>query len=243
MVENTEPIQKPAISSGSGLMSVKKMGSQLGLKKTESYRLIHMGFFETIELFGKTWIDRDSFEAWYANQVHYVKTEGEAPGKRLTEKSYSVKEISGLLGISEGSVYDLIKKNCFETIQTNGQRRIDKDDFDRWYANQTRYQAVTDKEKYTQAAPRQEALDKEGAGTDGGCCDTTCMVDKTTFNVPSGSEEIPEYYTVLQASKIAGVSKITISVWISGEKFPSVRIGKSVYIQSKGFHEFILTRG
>jgi excisionase family DNA binding protein len=187
MVENTEPIQKPAISSGSGLMSVKKMGSQLGLKKTESYRLIHMGFFETIELFGKTWIDRDSFEAWYANHVHYVKTEGEAPGKRLTEKSYSVKEISGLLGISEGSVYDLIKKNCFETIQTNGQRRIDKDDFDRWYANQTRYQAVTDKEKYTQAAPRQEALDKEGAGTDGGCCDTTCMVDKTTFNVPSGS--------------------------------------------------------
>ena len=97
-----------------------------------------MGLFETVELYGKTWVDRDSFEAWYARQVHYVKTDGEPPGKRLKENSYSVKEISGLLGISESSVYDLIKKNRFATIETNGQRRVDKDVYDRWYANQTK---------------------------------------------------------------------------------------------------------
>lgn len=48
-------------------MSVPEMRKLLGLKKTESYWLVHRKFFKT-EIIGETMrIDLESFEKWYAN--------------------------------------------------------------------------------------------------------------------------------------------------------------------------------
>ena len=69
-------------------MSVPEMRKLLGLKKTESYWLIHRKFFRTETIGGMMRIDLESFEKWYANQVKYRKVVGEAPGKELREKSY-----------------------------------------------------------------------------------------------------------------------------------------------------------
>lgn len=80
-------------------MSVPEMRKLLGLKKTESYWLIHRKFFRTETIGGMMRIDLESFEKRYANQVKYRKVVGEAPGKELREKSYSFKEAANILGI------------------------------------------------------------------------------------------------------------------------------------------------
>ena len=60
-------------------MSVREMGKLLGLKKVESYWLIHKEYFETILVAGKMRVVIESFESWYARQVKYHKVSGEAP--------------------------------------------------------------------------------------------------------------------------------------------------------------------
>lgn len=52
-------------------MSVPEMRKLLGLKKTESYWLVHRKFFRTETIGGMMRIDLESFEKWYANQVKY----------------------------------------------------------------------------------------------------------------------------------------------------------------------------
>ena len=90
------------------MISVKEMGDLLGLKKTERYWLVHKNFFKTKTIIGKMWVDIASFESWYANQLKYKKVSGEEPGQKIQEWSYSVKDISQMLGICEAGAYDLI---------------------------------------------------------------------------------------------------------------------------------------
>ena len=52
-------------------MSVPEMRRMLGLGKTESYWLVHRGFFDTILVEGKMRIVIESFEKWYANQINW----------------------------------------------------------------------------------------------------------------------------------------------------------------------------
>ena len=65
-------------------MSVLEMGKLLGLRKAESYWLVHKGYFETILLDGKIRVVIKSFEHWYAGQVKYRKVTGEPPGLDLS---------------------------------------------------------------------------------------------------------------------------------------------------------------
>lgn len=46
-------------------MSVPEMGRLLGLKKTESYYLLHKGFFESTTIGNNMRVMVDSFEDWY----------------------------------------------------------------------------------------------------------------------------------------------------------------------------------
>ena len=84
-------------------MSVPEMRKLLGLKKTDSYWLVHKNLFKTQIIGGMMRIDLESFEKWYANQVKYKKVGGEEPGKELREKSYSFKEAANILGIHDSN--------------------------------------------------------------------------------------------------------------------------------------------
>ena len=124
-------------------MSVPEMRKLLGLKKTESYWLIHRKFFKTEIIGGMMRIDLESFEKWYANQVKYKKAGGEAPGKELREKSYSFKEAANILGIHDCDLYDIWKNEKLEYITVDFVRRIPVDIFEKWYADQDIYRKVT----------------------------------------------------------------------------------------------------
>ena len=121
-------------------MTVPQMRKMLGVKKTESYWLVHRNFFKTDIVNGHMMIDVESFEKWYANQVKHRKVDGTEPGAELTSRSYSFSEVAKMLGVSSAVVYEIWDKNNLETFTVDFVKRIPKEVFEKWYAGQTRYQ-------------------------------------------------------------------------------------------------------
>ncbi len=105
-------------------MSVTEMRKLLGIGKTDSYWLVKKGYFETVIIAGKMRVMVDSFEKWYDNQLHYRKVDGTPPGKNWTGITFSVREVAELLGVSDSSIYELIKKKVFRTVKVGQATRI-----------------------------------------------------------------------------------------------------------------------
>lgn len=128
-------------------MSVREMRRLLGLGKTEAYWLVKKNYFDTVIIAGKMRVMIESFENWYANQFHYKKIIGEAPGKNWTSITMSIQETASLLGIAEGTLYDLMKKKPFKTVKVGMYTRIYIDSFEDWYNSQSHYKKVIKNEE------------------------------------------------------------------------------------------------
>ena len=126
-------------------MSVREMGKLLGLKKVDSYWLVHKEYFDTILLNGKMRVVIDSFEYWYAGQVKYRKVNGDPPGKRLMQESYSARDIGRMLGISEQYSYQVMKDAGIKPVLVDYWQRFPREAFDQWYAGQTRFRNQEDR--------------------------------------------------------------------------------------------------
>lgn len=126
-------------------MLVSEMAKMLGLRKTESYWLVHKNFFKTLYVANRMRVDIASFEEWYANQIRYKKVNGPPPGAKLREESYDAKDISHMLGISEAYVYDLFKD--VDYILLDYWKRWPKKVFEEWYAKQVKYRTIEDRKK------------------------------------------------------------------------------------------------
>lgn len=141
-------------------MSVIEMGKSIGLGKTESYWLVHKEQFETRFVAGKMRVMVESFERWYANQLHYKKISGELPGKELLKRTMTVPTMAKLLGIKEANAYELIHRLHFRSVKTeySSQRLlIDKATFNEWLKKQTHYKIVEGKEDFYDRAELSEA--------------------------------------------------------------------------------------
>lgn len=129
-------------------MSIPEMRELLGLKKTESYWLLKKNYFDVITVGGKMRVVIDSFERWYASQVHYHMVNGQAPGSTLRKESYSVADICEMLGVSSDTVYTIIRReNLAYTIHQNGHWRVNVEEFETWYASQSRYRKQEDRDR------------------------------------------------------------------------------------------------
>lgn len=128
-------------------MSVPEMRRMLGLKKTDSYWLVHKQCFETILVEGRMRIVIESFEHWYANQVKHKKVNGPPPGEELRSYSYSPQELAEELGVTDSVIYDLVKTRKLETFKVDTWMRIRKDVFEEWYQTQSRYRTKADRER------------------------------------------------------------------------------------------------
>lgn len=126
-------------------MSVKEMGDLLGIRKTDRYWLVHKNVFETRTMYGKMWVNIESFEKWYANQAKYRKITGEEPGLELKRWSLSARDISELLEIPEYRVYELIKEKKWETVTVDFLVRVLRDSFMMWYRGQKHYRMKEDR--------------------------------------------------------------------------------------------------
>jgi len=123
-------------------MAVTEMRRMLGLGKTASYWLIQKNYFETIIVAGKMRVMVDSFEEWYASQLHYKKVDGTPAGEKWTAITMSVQETANLLGIEVSTFYDLLKKKPFQMVKVGQGTRIYKDSFEEWYHSQIHYKKV-----------------------------------------------------------------------------------------------------
>lgn len=123
-------------------MSVPEMRKLLGIKKTESYWLVHKNYFKTEIIDGTMRVDTASFEKWYANQTKHKKVTGEKPGTELCASSYSFRDVANMLGEYDGTIYDLWNRKGLPTITVNYRKRIPREVFDHWYANQNEYHKV-----------------------------------------------------------------------------------------------------
>lgn len=135
-----EPIRKTS-------MAVAEMRQLLGLGKTDAYWLVKKKYFDTVQVAGKMRIMIDSFEDWYAHQYTYRKIDGEAPGSAYAGVLLSVSDIAGILSLTEATASELVARAGFECREVYGKRRILKSSFDQWYASQSDYLSMEDREK------------------------------------------------------------------------------------------------
>lgn len=123
-------------------MSVSEMRRLLGVKKTESYWLVHRNFFETRIIDGIMRVDIASFEKWYANQVKHKKVTGEPPGEELKKRSYSFRDAANILGVNDSAIYEIWRKENLDMFTVDFVGRIPIEVFESWYEGQTKYQKV-----------------------------------------------------------------------------------------------------
>ena len=187
-------------------MTVLEMGRMLGLKKTESYYLVHKQYFDTLEIAGSMRIVIDSFETWYASQTKYCKTDGPEPGSALKARSYSVKEISELLMIHESSAYDLVRKKNFPTEVVNGAMRIPKEAFESWYASQSHYRTAQDKER-----------DKELEESSLSLPEMASLLGVPRSHIYSLLRSHPEAFDIVMIAGRRRVTKESFEAWYSGQ--------------------------
>lgn len=128
-------------------MSVMEMGRLLGLKKTDSYWLVHKQCFETTLVQGVMRVNIESFEHWYANQIKRRKVDGSPPGMELRAYSYSIAEMAEILAVPDYVAYDLIKRYHIETFEVDSWKRIRKDVFEAWYKTQTKYRTPENRQR------------------------------------------------------------------------------------------------
>ena len=119
-------------------ITVMDVSRILGLGKTATYRLINKNLFKKFLVFGKIRVDVESFEEWYSGQFHYKKISGELPGTKYGE-TLSPLEIARLLNIPRSTARDLLTDGKVDYILVNGNRRVPRESFEKWYASQTKY--------------------------------------------------------------------------------------------------------
>ena len=143
-------------------ISVPEMTHLLGLKKTEGYWLVHKKQFQTVMIAGQMRIVLSSFEEWYANQTHYKKVDGSAPGSEIKSISYSIDDLSKLLNISDDCVYDLLKKEDIPTIIVSNQKRVKKRIFHKWLSQQSHYRTPQQREADSKAIKASMSMPEMG---------------------------------------------------------------------------------
>lgn len=128
-------------------MTVREMGQLLGLKKTESYYLLHKHNFKTVVIAKQLRVVRESFEEWYAHQDKYRKIDGAPPGTILRENLYSIQDIANMLGIAKDTARDLVHHHKLLVVTVDGKFWIPRVIFDDWYSSQSWYRNADDREK------------------------------------------------------------------------------------------------
>lgn len=186
-------------------MTVPQMRKMLGLKKTESYWLVHRNFFQTDIVNGHMMIDVESFEKWYANQVKHRKVDGPEPGAELTKMSYSFAEVAEMLGVSGAVVYEIWDKNNLETFTVDFVKRIPKEVFEKWYAGQTHYR----KRKHGShvGAKRNRYISRDEAAV---------MAGVTPSTVSRWAEE--GYFRFTKTDKILRIRRDSFERWLDVRK-------------------------
>ena len=118
-----------------------ELAERLGMQESTGYALIAKGYFDVVDTLGKCRVTKESFERWYASQKDYRTVEDQ---ERDATTSYSLPEITHMLGTHRQNVYNLVAAGHFEIIQLGKNKRVTKASFEKWYNSQSRYRLITE---------------------------------------------------------------------------------------------------
>ena len=118
-----------------------ELAERLGMQESTGYALIAKGYFDVVDTLGKCRVTKESFERWYASQKDYRTVEDQ---ERDATNSYSLPEITHMLGTHRQNVYNLVAAGHFEVIQLGKNKRVTKASFEKWYQSQSRYRLITE---------------------------------------------------------------------------------------------------
>ena len=118
-----------------------ELAERLGMQESTGYALIAKGYFDVVDTLGKCRVTKESFERWYASQKDYRTVEDQ---ERDATNSYSLPEITHMLGTHRQNVYNLVAAGHFEVIQLGKNKRVTKASFEKWYNSQSRYRLITE---------------------------------------------------------------------------------------------------
>ena len=181
-------------------MSVPEMRKLLGLKKTESYWLVHRKFFRTETIGGMMRIDLESFEKWYADQDIYCKVTHIPTAEELEKDYICLQDAADLLGISREKLAKIARREeigrLLDSTICNNKRWITRKSFQLFLNAQNVYHIMNDGDKQEESQLLQE--------------------NKTL------SLEIKEYISRQEAAELAGVSVSTVTKWMQTGEFQCV---------------------
>lgn len=194
-------------------MSVPEMRKMLGLKKTESYWLVHRKFFKTETIGGMMRIDLESFEKWYADQDIYRKVTHIPTAEELEKDYICLQDAADLLGISREKLAKIARSEeigrLLDSTICNNKRWITRKSFQLFLNAQNVYHIVDDgdKQKETQMSQEKDAL----------------------------SLEIKEYISRQDAAELAGVNVSTVTKWMQSGEFLCIGAGKVLRVHRQQF--------
>lgn len=146
------------------------------------------------------------------------------------KRSYTVKEIQEILGISRPTVYKLLKRNEFSWIRLDGGKYfISKKSFEKFLTLQDKYkldeindyEEISMEENIVLAEHRRKKLKNKQHRADNGNLD---------------------YLTFDEAALLANVSRATIYEWSRKKYFPVIHVVKASRIPRKEFEQYIEKR-
>lgn len=187
-------------------MSVPEMRKLLGLKKTESYWLIHRKFFRTETIGGMMRIDLESFEKWYADQDIYRKVTYIPTAEELEKDYICLQDAADLLGISREKLAKIARSEeigrLLDSTICNNKRWITRKSFQLFLNAQNVYYILDDGDEQ----------------------------EKDTVSL-----EIKEYISRQEAAELAGVSVSTVTKWMQSGEFQCVGAGKVLRVHRQQF--------
>ena len=194
-------------------MSVPEMRKLLGLKKTDSYWLVHKNLFKTQIIGGMMRIDLESFEKWYADQDIYRKVTHIPTAEELEKDYICLQDAADLLGISREKLAKIARSEeigrLLDSTICNNKRWITRKSFQLFLNAQNVYYILDDGDKQEKSQMLQE---------------------KDTVSL-----EIKEYISRQEAAELAGVSVSTVTKWMQSGEFQCVGAGKVLRVHRQQF--------
>lgn len=198
-------------------MSVPEMRKLLGLKKTESYWLVHRKFFRT-EIIGEMMrIDLESIEKWYADQDVYRKVTHILTVEELEKDYICLQDAAALLGISREKLAKFARSEEIGRLQDsticNNKRWITRKSFQLFLNAQNVYHILDNGDEQEKGRMLQE---------------------KDTVSL-----EIKEYISRQDAAELAGVNVSTVTKWMQSGEFQCIGAGKDLRVHRQQFLKWL----
>ena len=129
--------------------SVREAAELIGIDETSFYYLIHRDNIPTFQAECWTRIRKEDFDSWYHLQEQHRTQEDRERDAELEAATISMPEMARDLGVPRSVVYNILRsgknKGRFESITLAGQRRITRESYEAWYADQNKYVKVADR--------------------------------------------------------------------------------------------------